>query len=71
MQTPPPSALRAWLFLIRHSFLRQARARLMIWIALGLLALFTFLVAINHAAASPTPSDAVQWWMEASVTAGS
>jgi ABC-type transport system involved in multi-copper enzyme maturation permease subunit len=41
-----PSAWRAWLFLIRHSWQRQARARLMVWIALGLLLFLTIWVAL-------------------------
>ncbi len=42
----PPTAGRAWLALIRVSWQRQARARMMVLIALGLLAFMTFLVAI-------------------------
>lgn len=42
-----PSALRAWLYLIRLSIQRQARAHMMIWIALGLLAFTLFIVALN------------------------
>jgi ABC-2 type transport system permease protein len=42
-----PSAWRAWWFLIRLSFLRQARAHLMVWVALGLLALTLFIVAMS------------------------
>src|SRR5947199_6571716 len=38
---------RAWTYLVWLSFQRQARAHLMVWIALGLLALTVFLVAIN------------------------
>jgi ABC-2 type transport system permease protein len=47
--TPPPvpSAWRAWWFLVRLSFMRQARAHLMVWVALGLLALTVFIVAIS------------------------
>src|SRR5947209_3081407 len=41
-----PSAWRAWLALVRVSWQRQARAHLMVWIALGLLAFMTFLVAL-------------------------
>src|SRR3954465_13170134 len=44
-----PSALRAWLALVSMSFQRQARARQMVWIALGLLALAAAVVAINTA----------------------
>lgn len=46
---PQPSAWRAWFYLVRLSFLRQARARQMVWIALGLLVLAVSLVAINTA----------------------
>jgi ABC-type transport system involved in multi-copper enzyme maturation permease subunit len=42
-----PSAWRAWWFLVRLSFLRQARAHLMVWVALGLLGLTLFLVALS------------------------
>src|SRR5262245_11673970 len=41
------SPLRAWLYLIRLSFARQARAHLLVWIALGLLALTAFIVLLN------------------------
>jgi len=41
------SLLRAWLFLILLSARRQARARLMVWVALGLLAFVFFVVWIN------------------------
>jgi ABC-type transport system involved in multi-copper enzyme maturation permease subunit len=44
------SPLRAWLYLIRLSWQRQARARQMVWIALGLLAFAAAFVAINTAA---------------------
>jgi ABC-2 type transport system permease protein len=42
-----PSAWRAWWFLVRLSFLRQARAHLMVWVALGLLALTLFIVGLS------------------------
>ncbi|MCI0463248.1 MAG: ABC transporter permease [Gemmataceae bacterium] len=47
-QTVPaaPSSARAWLALVGLSWQRQARAHLMVWIALALLAFMTFLVAI-------------------------
>jgi ABC-2 type transport system permease protein len=41
-----PSAWRAWAALVRVSWQRQARAQLMVWIAVGLLAFVTFLVAV-------------------------
>src|SRR5262245_15781877 len=41
------STLRAWLYLVRLSWQRQARARQMVWIALGLLALATVVVALQ------------------------
>src|SRR4051794_7171802 len=44
---PAPSAWRAWTALVRVSVQRQARAHLMVWIALGLLAFTLFLVGIN------------------------
>jgi ABC-type transport system involved in multi-copper enzyme maturation permease subunit len=40
-----PSAWRAWLALVRVSWQRQARAHLMVWIALGLLGFMTLLIA--------------------------
>ena len=43
------SPLRAWCYLIWLSLQRQARARQMVWIALGLLVFATALVAINTA----------------------
>jgi ABC-type transport system involved in multi-copper enzyme maturation permease subunit len=42
-----PSRWRAWGYLVWLSFQRQARAHLMVWIALGLLALLTLVVALN------------------------
>src|SRR5438105_2517234 len=42
-----PSAWRAWCFLVWLSFQRQARAHLMVWIALGLLGLTSLIVAVN------------------------
>lgn len=44
---PAPSAWRAWCFLVRLSFGRQARAHLMVWVALGLLLLTVFIVALS------------------------
>ena len=44
------SSYRAWWNLIVFSLRRQARMRLMVWIALGLLALTVFIIAINTAA---------------------
>jgi ABC-2 type transport system permease protein len=41
-----PSALRAWLYLIRTSWQRQARAHLMVWIAVGLLLFLALAVAL-------------------------
>lgn len=45
-----PSRFRAWLYLIRLSVRRQARAHLMLWIALALLG-FTLLVVVLNARA--------------------
>jgi ABC-2 type transport system permease protein len=42
-----PSRWRAWCFLVWLSFQRQARAHLMLWIALGLLGLTLLIVGIN------------------------
>jgi len=42
-----PSAWRAWCYLVGLSFRRQARAHLMAWIALVLLAFTAFVVALN------------------------
>src|SRR5437879_5753860 len=41
------SGFRAWLYLIRLSWQRQARAHLLVWIALGLLAFTVFIVFLN------------------------
>src|SRR6516225_7547886 len=43
------SSTRAWFYLVWLSWLRQARARQMVWIALTLLALATGLVGFNTA----------------------
>src|SRR5262245_40064965 len=49
--TLPPShsasPIRAWCYLIWLSWQRQARAHLMVWIALGLLAFMTFVIFLN------------------------
>ncbi len=45
----PQSPLRAWCYLIWLSVQRQARARQMVWIALGLLVFAVILVSINTA----------------------
>jgi ABC-2 type transport system permease protein len=42
-----PAAWRGWCYLVWLSWQRQARAHWMVWIALGLLAFTTFIVAIN------------------------
>jgi ABC-type transport system involved in multi-copper enzyme maturation permease subunit len=47
---PPSSALRAWFYLIGLSWQRQARARQMVWIALGLLVFASGFVAVQTAA---------------------
>ncbi len=46
-ETAQPSAWRAWCFLVWLSWLRQMRAHLMVWVALGLLALTAFIIGIN------------------------
>lgn len=46
----PPSAWRAWTYLVWLSFQRQARAHLMLWIALGLLGLSLVIVFANTSA---------------------
>jgi ABC-type transport system involved in multi-copper enzyme maturation permease subunit len=45
-----PSAWRAWFYLVWLSWQRQARARQMVWIALGLLGFMAAFVAFNTAA---------------------
>src|SRR5438105_6654563 len=52
-----PAAWRAWCYLIWLSWQRQARAHLMVWIALGLLAFMTFLVAV----VTPAAWDVQSW----------
>ena len=42
-----PSALRAWAYLVVISMQRQARARQMVWIALGLLVIVTFVAGLR------------------------
>ncbi len=69
----PPSPFRAWLYLVRLSWQRQARAHQMVWIALILLGLTTALVAVNTAAGrwgmdhwrAPQGSGLTfqQWWL--------
>jgi ABC-2 type transport system permease protein len=44
------SLLRAWFYLVQLSWRRQARARQMVWIALGLLAFTTAMTAVATAA---------------------
>ena len=44
------SLLRAWCYLVTLSWRRQARARQMVWIALGLLAFTTAMTAVANAA---------------------
>jgi len=46
LTTAAPSAVRAWLYLVRTSWQRQARAHLMVWIAVGLLLFLTLVVAL-------------------------
>ena len=68
-----PSLFRAWLYLVRLSWQRQARAHQMVWIALILLGLTTALVAVNTAAGrwgmdhwrAPQGSGLTfqQWWL--------
>jgi hypothetical protein len=43
-----PAAWRSWCYLVGLSWLRQARAHLMVWIALVLLAFTTFVVLLNR-----------------------
>src|SRR5262249_5179600 len=43
------SVLRSWFALLAHCLQRQARARQMVWIALGLLGFTAALIAINTA----------------------
>ncbi len=44
--TVRPSAWQAWFFLVRTSWQRQARAHLMVWIAVGLVAFFALAVVL-------------------------
>jgi hypothetical protein len=45
-----PSLLRAWWYLVWLSFRRQAKARQMVWIALGMMVFAVVLVGLNTAA---------------------
>ena len=47
---PQPSLWRAWLYLVLLSWRRQARARQMVWIALGLLTFVAAMTAVATAA---------------------
>jgi ABC-type transport system involved in multi-copper enzyme maturation permease subunit len=49
MPSEKPSLLRAWFYLMGLSLRRQARARQMVWIALGLLAFAAAFVAVGTA----------------------
>lgn len=57
----PPSAVRAWFYLIWLSFQRQARARLMVWIALGLV---TCTCVITGLVAQQVPWGMSYWWKQ-------
>ena len=46
-QTTTASPWRSWCYLVWLSWQRQMRARLMVWVAVGLLAFMTFLVYLN------------------------
>lgn len=46
-QTTTASPWRSWCYLVWLSWQRQMRARLMVWVAVGLLAFMTFLVYVN------------------------
>jgi ABC-2 type transport system permease protein len=50
ISAPQTSLLRAWCYLVLLSWRRQARARQMVWIALGLLAFTTAMTAVATAA---------------------
>src|SRR5438874_2531585 len=44
--TAEPTTTRAWLYLVRASWERQARAHLMVWIGVGLMLFLTVAVAL-------------------------
>src|SRR5262249_13871697 len=56
-----PSPWLAWCYLVWLSWQRQARAHLMVWIALGLLAFTLFIVVLNTAAGRWGRPQGVVW----------
>lgn len=60
-RSAPPSAFRAWLFLIAFSFRRQARVKQMVGIAIGLLAICLLLVGVFTVSSG---WDRYEWRME-------
>ncbi len=56
------SPKRAWWSLVVVSFQRQARAHLMVWIALGLLAFTTFIVVLNARAGRWDQPEGFLWF---------
>jgi len=74
-----PSPLRAWCYLVWLSVQRQARARLLVWVSLGLLAFMTFVVALNtqagrwgmsHWRSPPRGGPTYDEWLAAVETGG-
>jgi ABC-2 type transport system permease protein len=61
----PPSSMRAWGYLVWLCFVRQVRARQMVWIALGLLALTATVVGLNTVAGRWTMSHWRWGWVPA------
>ncbi len=56
------SSLRAWLYLVRLSWQRQARVRIMVWISLALLAVSGFLVAARTLTIGWGLQNMRMWW---------
>ena len=63
-----PSALRAWLYLVRLSWRRQARVRYMVWGSVGLLVIATQLVLAQTFTAGWGLQNARPWWRNSSLT---
>jgi ABC-2 type transport system permease protein len=57
-----PSALSAWLYLVRLSWRRQARVRHMVWLSLALLAITTIAVVARTFSTGWGLQNARPWW---------
>jgi ABC-type transport system involved in multi-copper enzyme maturation permease subunit len=65
---PAPSLVRAWLYLVWLSWLRQARARVMVWISLALLAIAALAVLVQTLSLGWGMERMRPWWRASPVT---